>query len=81
MNWKAVDEGIVRELSLYRFGKVLRDDISFDALCEEMSAYDRFIGQKNCGDMMAIQDVVATQDLIGTSVIFDVKTVSEGLQM
>lgn len=47
MNWKAVDERIVHELSLYRFGKVLRDDISFDALCEEMSAYDRFIEQKN----------------------------------
>ena len=47
MNWKAVDERMVRELALYRLGKVLREDISFDELCEEMSAFDRFVELKN----------------------------------
>jgi len=46
MNYKALDEQDVRRLARDRFGDVLRKDISFDSLCEEMEFYDRFIEMK-----------------------------------
>lgn len=46
MNWKAIDENIVRKIAEERFKKVIRKDIPFEALCEEMEAYNRFLLSK-----------------------------------